>query len=183
MQCHITAYDIKTGKQVWRAYSEGPGRPDPGRPGQDHRSRQAGRQGLQPQDLAGRSVEDRRRLHLGLDLLRSRAEPHLLRFGQSLDLESEAASGRQQMVDDDLGARRRHRHGQVGLPDDAPRRMGLRRRQRNDPQRSADRRHRAQAADAFRSQRPRLHARPRHRRIAGRREVRSEGQLDHAAST
>ena len=96
------------------------GRPDPGRPGEDHRTRQAGRQGFQPQDLAGRSVEDRRRLHLGLDLLRSRAEPGLLRLGQSLDLESEAASGRQQMVDDHLRAQSGHRHGQVGLSDDAP---------------------------------------------------------------
>jgi alcohol dehydrogenase (cytochrome c) len=24
VQCHVTAYDMKTGKQVWRAYSEGP---------------------------------------------------------------------------------------------------------------------------------------------------------------
>jgi PQQ-dependent dehydrogenase (methanol/ethanol family) len=24
VQCHLTAYDLKTGKQVWRAYSEGP---------------------------------------------------------------------------------------------------------------------------------------------------------------
>ena len=24
VQCHVTAYDLKTGKQVWRAYSEGP---------------------------------------------------------------------------------------------------------------------------------------------------------------
>ena len=42
------------------------GRPDPGRPRQDHRARQAGRQGFQPQDLARRSVEDRRRRNLGL---------------------------------------------------------------------------------------------------------------------
>ena len=49
----------------------------------------------------------------------------LLRLGQSLDLESEAAARRQQVVDDHLGARSRHRQGQVGLPDDAPRRVGL----------------------------------------------------------
>ena len=24
VQCHVTAYDLKSGKQVWRAYSEGP---------------------------------------------------------------------------------------------------------------------------------------------------------------
>ena len=120
VQCHVTAYDLKTGKQVWRAFSEGPDDQimlDPektmalGKPvGKD----------FEPEDLAGRSVENRRRLHMGLAVLRSGFEPRLLRFGQSLDLESEAASGRQQVVDDDLRARRGYRHGQVGLPDDAP---------------------------------------------------------------
>ena len=33
--------------------------------------------------------------------------------------------GRQQVVDDHLGPRRRHRHGQVGLSDDAARPVGL----------------------------------------------------------
>ena len=44
--------------------------------------------------------------HVGLVLLRSRPQPDLLRFGQSLDLEPGAAARRQQVVDDDLGARR-----------------------------------------------------------------------------
>ena len=48
------------------------------------------------------------------------SQPDVLRLGQSLDLESEAAARRQQVVDDDLGARRRHRRGQVDLSDDAP---------------------------------------------------------------
>ena len=69
VQCHVTAYDEKTGKQVWRAFSEGPDSEllvDPekttalGKPiGKD----------FEPEDLARRSVEDRRRLHVGLDLL------------------------------------------------------------------------------------------------------------------
>ena len=46
------------------------------------------------------------------------AQPGVLRVGQSLDLEPEAASRRQQVVDDDLGPRRRYRHGAMGLPDD-----------------------------------------------------------------
>jgi PQQ-dependent dehydrogenase (methanol/ethanol family) len=92
VQCHVTAYDLKSG------------RPDSVRPGQDHRARQAGRQGLEREDLARRSVEDRRRLHLGLDLVRSSVEPVLLRLGQSFDLESEPAARRQQVVDDDLRA-------------------------------------------------------------------------------
>ena len=120
VQCHVTAYDMKTGKQVWRAFSEGPDDQIMLDPDKDHGARQTGRQGFQPEDLAGRSVENRRRLHMGLDVLRSGLEHGLLRFGQSLDLESEAASGRQQVVDDHLRARRRYRHGQVGLSDDAP---------------------------------------------------------------
>ena len=69
VQCHVTAYDLKTGKQAWRAFSEGTGRSAPGRSREDHRSRQAGRQGFEHQDLAGRPVEDRRRLHMGLAVL------------------------------------------------------------------------------------------------------------------
>src|ERR1700682_2293871 len=33
VQCHVTAYDLKTGKQVWRAFSEGPDEPILGEPG------------------------------------------------------------------------------------------------------------------------------------------------------
>ena len=28
VQCHVTAYDLKTGQRAWRAFSRGPGRPD-----------------------------------------------------------------------------------------------------------------------------------------------------------
>ena len=85
-------------------------------------------------------MEDRRRRHLGLVFLRPAAQPDLLRLRQSLHLEPEAAAGRQQVVDDDLRPRSRYRHGEVGLSDDAARRVGLRRRQRDDPGRSEDRR-------------------------------------------
>ena len=60
VQCHVTAYDLKTGQRAWRAFSRGPGRPDSGRPGQDHRARQAGRQGLRAsrpgKAISGRSA-------------------------------------------------------------------------------------------------------------------------------
>ena len=69
VQCHVTAYDMKTGKQAWRAFSEGPDdqiKFDPdktmalGKPvGKD----------FEPRHLAGRPVENRRRLHMGLDVL------------------------------------------------------------------------------------------------------------------
>ena len=104
VHCHMTAYDLKTGRQVWRGYSQGPDDQllvDPekttelGKPiGKD----------FSLKTWQGRPVEDWRWLHLGLDFLRSPAEPPLLRLGQSLDLESEAAPGRQQVVDDHLGA-------------------------------------------------------------------------------
>ena len=113
---------------------------------EDDRTRQAHWREFQPQDLGRRPVEDRRRLDLGMDFLRSQAEPHLLRDRQSLHLEPSAAAGRQQMVDDHFRPRPRHGHGQVGLPDDAARPVGLRRHQRDDPRRPQHRRQGAQDA-------------------------------------
>ena len=130
----LIAYDIKTGKKVWTAYSTGPDNEmlvDP----QKTMTWTNGKMAPVGKDsslkiVEGRPVEDRRRHDLGLVFLRSEAEPRLLRHRQSGHLESCATSGRQQVVDDDLRARSRHRHGEVGLPDDAARRVGLRRRQR-----------------------------------------------------
>ncbi len=120
VQCHVTAYDIKTGKQVWRAFSEGPDDQilvDPvkttelGKPvGKDSSIKTW--QGDQWKIGGGCTWG-----WLSYD---PSSEPRLLRFGQSLDLEPEAASGRQQVVDDHLRAQSGHRHGQVGLSDDAP---------------------------------------------------------------
>ena len=81
-----------------------PGRRDAGRPGEDHGARQADRQGQLARELGRRPVEDRRRHHLGLVQLRSRARPRLLRHRQPLDLEPGAAARRQQVLDDDLRA-------------------------------------------------------------------------------
>ena len=88
----VSAYNIKDGKLVWRGFSEGPGLRHPDRSRKDHLARQAGWTGLVDLDLAGRSMEDRRRRDMGLVFLRSQAEPGLLRLGQSLDLEPGAAS-------------------------------------------------------------------------------------------
>jgi len=87
----LAAYNTSDGKQAWRAYSMGPDR-HAARPAEDDLARQAGRAGQRHEYLAGRPVEDRRRHHLGLDLRRSRAEPRLLRLGQPLDLEPDAAA-------------------------------------------------------------------------------------------
>ena len=71
---------------------DGAGQRHAARPAEDDLARQAGRAGQRHEHLAGRPVEDRRRHHLGLDLRRSRAEPRLLRLGQPLDLEPDAAA-------------------------------------------------------------------------------------------
>ncbi len=121
----VTAYDLKTGKRVWRGYSMGPDS-DTLIDGQKttHLGKPVGAE-FWNQHLAGRSVEDRRRHDVGLVFLRSAAQPDVLRLRQPLDLESQAAPRRQSLVDDHLGPRRGYRTGQVGLPDDAPRRVGL----------------------------------------------------------
>ena len=64
VQCHVSAYNLSDGKLAWRGYSVGPDDQvliDPqkttelGKPVEPARG----------QNLAGRSMEDRRRLHLG----------------------------------------------------------------------------------------------------------------------
>ena len=100
----LIAYDLKTGKKVWTAWSTGPDKEllvDPAEDDDlDQRQDGAGRRRLLDQDLEGRSMEARRRHDLGLVLLRPEAEPRVLRHGQSGHLESCAAAGRQQLVDD-----------------------------------------------------------------------------------
>ncbi len=69
----VVAYDIKTGKQVWKGYSTGPDNEmliDPAKTMTWTNGKMAaGRQGLFAEDLAGRAVEARRRHHLGLVFL------------------------------------------------------------------------------------------------------------------
>ena len=65
----VSAYNIKDGKLAWRGYSEGPRLRYADRSGKDDQPRQAGRPGLRHQYLARRSMEDRRRLDLGLVFL------------------------------------------------------------------------------------------------------------------
>ena len=154
----LSAYSLADGKQIWRAYSVGPDFEmliDPQKT--TSLGKPVGPE-FQPGDLAGRSVEDRWRRDVGLVLVRSADQPDLLRERQSVDLEPQAAPGRQSLVDDHLRARCRYRHGEVGLSNDPARRMGLRRHQRDDPGRPEYSRQAAQDAGAFRPQRLRLHA-------------------------
>lgn len=108
VRCHMTAYDINSGKKVWRAYSMGPDSDilvDPektmmlGKPvGKD----------FVLEDLEWRSVEDRWRFDLGLHGLRSGPQPDVLRHRQPLDLEPFSACGtgwqadRSALLDDDV---------------------------------------------------------------------------------
>ena len=155
----VTANDVNTGKQVWRMYSTGPG----------GRSRLPGI----GRDLEGRRVEAGRRHDLGLVQLRPRAEPLLLRHRQPRLVESRSAAGRQQVLDDDLRPQSRHREGGVGLSEDAARRVGLRRHQRERARRLSHQRADAQGAGELRPQRLRLRARPQDRRAAAGRSVRA----------
>jgi len=63
VQAHMTAYDIKTGKLVWRGYSEG----TDDQILVDEKTTELGKPigRIPAQDLAGRSMEDRRRRDLG----------------------------------------------------------------------------------------------------------------------
>jgi glucose dehydrogenase len=97
---HVTAYDMNSGEQLWRAYSTGPDEEMLVDPREHDGPRQADRRELLARQLGRRPVADRRRHHLGLVLLRSRARPDLLRHRQPLDLEPGAASRRQQVVHD-----------------------------------------------------------------------------------
>ena len=65
----FAAFSTADGKEIWRAYSVGPDSEIKVDPRKDHGARQADRGGFEPQDLAGRPVEDRRRRDLGLEIL------------------------------------------------------------------------------------------------------------------
>ena len=104
---YISAYDINTGKHGVARLQHRAGRRDADRPADHHdlggRQGAAGRGRLEPEDLAGRPVEDRRRHHLGLVQLRPEAEPGVLRHRQPQHVEPGAAARRQQVVDEHLG--------------------------------------------------------------------------------
>src|SRR5437879_9303064 len=77
-------------------------------------------------DVATRSMATRRRPDLGLVLLRSAAEPLLLRYRQSGRLEPRPTARRQQVGDDDLRTQPGNRRGEAGLPGTAAGEAGIR---------------------------------------------------------
>ena len=133
----VTANDINTGEQVWRAYSAGPDADV--LIGDDFSSPYASHQGADLGVNTWKGDEWTRGggTTWGWYTYDPRARPAVLQHGQPRRLESDPAPRRQQMVHDHLRAQSGHRHGALGLPDDAARRVGLRRRQREHPGRPA----------------------------------------------
>ena len=122
---HLTAYDIETGKLAWRAYSTGPDKEllvDPqkttelGKPIGENSSLRAW-EGDQWK-MGGGST-------WGWYSYDPQLESHLLRHREPRNLESEPAARRQQMVHDDFRPQPRYGHGEMGLPNDAARSVGL----------------------------------------------------------
>jgi glucose dehydrogenase len=96
----VTALDENKGDIVWRAYSTGPDAEVLiGDEFQPHYDWLKGKD-LGGEDLAPRSLEDRRWHRLGLDLVRPRPQPDLLRDLKSRHLESRAEA-RGQFVEHD----------------------------------------------------------------------------------
>ena len=95
----LAALDVKTGKELWRAYSTGTDKDV--KIGADFKPFYSWMKGkdLGVTTLAGRHVEDRRRRRLGLDLLRPGDQPDLLRHQQSRPARAGAAA-RLQPVDE-----------------------------------------------------------------------------------
>ena len=134
VQGRLTAYNLADGKLAWKAYLGRPRRPDAGRPAEDHEHGQADRAEL----LAvrpGRATSGRPAAASTWGWYSYDPALNLIYYGTGNPSTWNPAQrpGRQQVVDDHLRARPGHRHGEVGLPDDPARRVGLRRRQRDDP--------------------------------------------------
>ena len=123
---HITAYDVKTGKQVWRGYSMGPDADTLIEPGRDDPSRQAGRARTWA-SRPGKAISGKIGGGTTWGWYSYDPELNLVYYGSgnpsTWNPKQRPGDNRWSMTD--LGARPRHRQGEVALPDDAPRRVGL----------------------------------------------------------
>ena len=122
------------------------------------------RQGHRPgrQELAGLGLQDRRRAGVGLDVVRPRAGPGLLRRRQPVALQRRAAAGRQQVDRERPRAAPGRRVAGVGLPVHPARQLGLRRRLHHDPGGREGRRADAEGAGHLQQERLPVHPGPRH---------------------
>ena len=131
MRGYLTAYDIKTGKQVWRAHSVGPDQEilfDPAKTIDG-----ATQQPVGQNSSLKTWTNDEWKLGGGHDVGMATYDPQLnlllLRDRKPGNVESRPAAGRQQMVHDHLRPQSGYRRRRVGVSDDAARRVGLRRHQ------------------------------------------------------
>jgi glucose dehydrogenase len=95
----IAALDATTGRELWRGYSVGP----------DAETKVGPRREPRHDDMARSDLEDRRRRRVGMALVRSGAQPRLLRHEQPRAVERLQAKGRQQV--DRVYPRARRGHG------------------------------------------------------------------------
>jgi len=134
---YVAAYDINTGKLVWKGYSMGPDSDmlmDPAKT-------MTYKDGAMVPVGADSSLKtwqgDQWKIGGGTTWGWYGYDPalNLMYYGSGnpSTWNPTQRPRRQQVVHDDVGARCRHRRGPLGLPDDAARRVGLRRHQRDDP--------------------------------------------------
>ncbi len=179
VQCHVTAYDLKTGKQVWRAFSEGPDDQimvDP------DKTTELGKPVGKDSSLKTWQG-DQWKIGGGCTWGWLSYDPalNLVYYGSG---NPSTWNPKQRPGDNKWSMTIFARNADTGMakwvyqmtPHDEWDYDGVNEMILSDQQIDGAG---TQAADPFRPQRSRLHAGPRHRRIAGRREVRSEGQLDH----
>ena len=101
---YVAALDLKTGKELWRAFNTGPDTRRQDRRRLSRVLRQGPGKGSRRHLVALGAMEAWRIHGLGLDLLRPGDEPLFLWHGESGRVESGFAAGRQQVVLDDLCA-------------------------------------------------------------------------------
>ena len=101
---YVAALDLKTGKELWRAFNTRPGCRRQDRIRLSRVLREGSGEGSRRHLVAVRAMEARRIDGLGLDLLRPGDEPLFLWHRKPRCVESGFAPGRQQVVLDDLRA-------------------------------------------------------------------------------
>ena len=122
---YMTAYDVRTGEQKWRAYATGPDSDVLIGDDFNKANPQYGQKGLGTSTWEGDAWKIGGGTNWGWFAYDPGTKFRLLRQRQSVAVERDDAPGRQQMDDDDFGPRPRHRPGEIRLSEDAARRVGL----------------------------------------------------------
>ena len=158
----VKGLDLKTGKMVWTGRNIGPDADMLVKPGTFKPFYDKGAD-LGKTTWPADGVQDRRCPGLGLDVLRSRAGPGVLRRREPVALQRRAAGRRQQVDRERARAPALRRVAGLGVPVHPPRQLGLRRRLHHDPGGRQDRRADAEGAGHVQQERLPVHPGPRHR--------------------